>query len=101
MPPAILIYSKIWQNLLDKFCLTNSITILLLKIYFSIQHLLFNLMTYINSTAIKRNFIAERIHKVKPSGIRRFFGIAASMPDVISLGIGEPDFSTPAPIAKA
>ena len=37
------------------------------------------------------NFIANRIHKVKPSGIRRFFGIAASMPDVISLGIGEPD----------
>ena len=58
-------------------------------------------MTYINSTATKRNFIANRIHQVKPSGIRRFFGIATSMPDVISLGIGEPDFSTPAPIAKA
>ncbi len=46
-------------------------------------------------------FIAERINQVKPSGIRRFFGIAASMPEVISLGIGEPDFSTPSPFAKA
>lgn len=51
--------------------------------------------------ALKNKFISERIYKVKPSGIRRFFGIAASMPEVISLGIGEPDFATPAPFAKA
>ena len=37
---------------------------------------------------LKNKYIAERIYKVKPSGIRRFFGIAAKMPDVISLGIG-------------
>jgi aminotransferase len=49
----------------------------------------------------KNKFIAERIYKVKPSGIRRFFGIAAKMPDVISLGIGEPDFTTPEPLYKA
>lgn len=49
----------------------------------------------------KNKFIAERIHKVKPSGIRRFFGIAAKMPDVISLGIGEPDFTTPQPLFQA
>ncbi len=49
----------------------------------------------------RRRFIADRIHKVKPSGIRRFFGIAAKMPDVISLGIGEPDFVTPQPIFQA
>jgi aminotransferase len=30
-----------------------------------------------------------------PSGIRRFFDIAASMDDVISLGVGEPDYVTP------
>ena len=48
-----------------------------------------------------QNFIAERIGKVPVSGLHRFFGIAASMPDVISLGVGEPDFPTPAPIAKA
>ena len=47
------------------------------------------------------SFIAERIGKVPVSGIRKFFGIAAKMPDVISLGIGEPDFPTPAPFIKA
>ena len=36
-----------------------------------------------------------------PSAIRRFFDIAATMEDVISLGIGEPDFVTPAPILQA
>src|SRR5205085_5527424 len=49
----------------------------------------------------RNRFIAERIYKVKPSGIRRFFGIAAKMPDVISLGIGEPDFTTPEPLFQA
>ncbi len=33
--------------------------------------------------------------EIKPSGIRKFFDIAASMDDVISLGVGEPDFPTP------
>lgn len=46
-------------------------------------------------------FIAERIRKVPVSGLHKFFGIAASLPDVISLGVGEPDFPTPAPIARA
>ena len=46
-------------------------------------------------------FIAERIGKVPISGIRKFFGIAEKLPDVISLCIGEPDFPTPAPITKA
>ncbi|MBK9711628.1 MAG: aminotransferase class I/II-fold pyridoxal phosphate-dependent enzyme [Kouleothrix sp.] len=45
--------------------------------------------------------IAERVGKVPPSGIRRFFDIAATMPDVISLGIGEPDFVTPDHIRAA
>lgn len=53
------------------------------------------------SPKFRNKFIAERIYKVKPSGIRRFFGIAAKMPDVISLGIGEPDFTTPQPIFQA
>jgi aminotransferase len=38
---------------------------------------------------------------VPPSGIRRFFDIAATMDDVISLGIGEPDFTTPASVVRA
>lgn len=43
-----------------------------------------------------RDRIAQRVVRVPPSGIRRFFDIAATMPDVISLGVGEPDFVTPA-----
>ena len=45
--------------------------------------------------------LAERVRAVPPSGIRRFFDILATMDDVISLGIGEPDFDTPAPIVEA
>jgi len=48
-----------------------------------------------------RTFISRRVASVPPSGIRRFFDIAATMPDVISLGVGEPDFVTPAPILNA
>lgn len=48
-----------------------------------------------------RNFVSERLSTVPPSGIRRFFDIAATMDDVISLGIGEPDFETPEPIVRA
>ncbi len=43
-------------------------------------------------------YIASRVATLKPSGIRKFFDIAATMPEVISLGIGEPDFVTPKPI---
>ena len=39
--------------------------------------------------------------KIKPSGIRKFFDIAAEMEDVISLGVGEPDFQTPWHIRQA
>jgi len=48
-----------------------------------------------------RTFISRRVASVPPSGIRRFFDIAATMPDVISLGVGEPDFVTPEPILNA
>ncbi|MCQ3931576.1 MAG: pyridoxal phosphate-dependent aminotransferase [Chloroflexi bacterium] len=46
-------------------------------------------------------FIADRIEMVPPSGIRKFFDIAATMDDVISLGIGEPDFTSPAGVIQA
>ena len=48
-----------------------------------------------------RNYISKKVDAIPPSGIRRFFDIAATMDDVISLGIGEPDFVTPAPIVRA
>ncbi len=41
------------------------------------------------------NSLAKTVLKTKKSGIRRFFDIASTMDDVISLGIGEPDFVTP------
>ena len=53
------------------------------------------------NNGMPRNRLAQRIHDVPPSGIRRFFDIAAQMQDVVSLGIGEPDFVTPAHIREA
>lgn len=47
------------------------------------------------SGVIMRDRISRRVAAVPPSGIRKFFDIAATMEDVISLGIGEPDFVTP------
>ena len=48
-----------------------------------------------------QQFMNDRIQKVKPSGIRRFFDIANEMDHVISLSIGEPDFSTPWHVRQA
>lgn len=48
-----------------------------------------------------RNFIAQSVRKLRPSGIRRYFDIAATMDDVVTLGIGEPDFVTPQHIMDA
>lgn len=48
-----------------------------------------------------RDFVSHRVSQVPASGIRRFFDIAATMDDVISLGIGEPDFVTPEPALQA
>jgi aminotransferase len=45
--------------------------------------------------------LSERVKAVPPSGIRRFFDILATMDDVISLGVGEPDFDTPPQIVEA
>lgn len=47
-----------------------------------------------------RNFISHKVARTPPSGIRKFFDIAATMKNVISLGIGEPDFVTPEPILR-
>ena len=46
-------------------------------------------------------YLSKRVAELKPSGIRKFFDIAATMREVISLGIGEPDFTTPKPILEA
>jgi len=48
-----------------------------------------------------KSYLSDRVAHLKPSGIRKFFDIAASMKEVISLGIGEPDFDSPRPIVEA
>jgi aminotransferase len=53
------------------------------------------------AVATKREYLSEKIRSVPPSGIRRFFDIAATMHDVVTLGIGEPDFVTPRNILEA
>lgn len=42
-----------------------------------------------------RNPLSKAITEIQPSGIRRFFDAASTMSNVISLGVGEPDFDTP------
>jgi aminotransferase len=50
---------------------------------------------------MRDSYISQRVATLRPSGIRKFFDIAATMKDVISLGIGEPDFTTPECIIDA
>jgi aminotransferase len=48
-----------------------------------------------------RNFVSERTRTIPPSGIRKFFDLALTMDNVISLGVGEPDFRTPWTICES
>jgi aminotransferase len=50
---------------------------------------------------MNQKYLARHVVSLRPSGIRKFFDIVATMKDVISLGIGEPDFVTPPPIIEA
>ena len=52
-------------------------------------------MTNNFNTFHPEQFLSKTARELKPSGIRKFFDVAATMPDVISLGVGEPDFATP------
>ncbi len=53
------------------------------------------------STFDPTTLINKTVADMKPSGIRKYFGIAETMPDAISLGVGEPDFVTPNHILNA
>ena len=46
-------------------------------------------------------YLSQSVQDLRPSGIRRYFDIAATMENVITLGIGEPDFVTPSQIVEA
>ena len=58
-------------------------------------------MTVTRRPPLSERALAQRVRDVPPSGIRRFFDILATMDDVISLGVGEPDFDTPERIVAA
>jgi len=49
----------------------------------------------------KTSYLSKKAQELKPSGIRRFFDLAAGMEGVISLGVGEPDFVTPWSVREA
>jgi len=53
-----------------------------------------------DSVTAARQRLSERVRAVPPSGIRKFFDVIATMPDVISLGVGEPDFATPPQVVE-
>jgi len=50
---------------------------------------------------IMSRFISQSVQNLRPSGIRRYFDIAATMDDVVTLGIGEPNFVTPQHVMDA
>ena len=58
-------------------------------------------MTVEARASLAERALADRVRQVPPSGIRKFFDIAATMDNVISLGVGEPDFDTPRAIVEA
>jgi aminotransferase len=55
----------------------------------------------INMTQKQLQLISERVSRLSPSGIRKFFDLLANMEGVISLGVGEPDYATPWHISEA
>ena len=46
-------------------------------------------------------YVSQRMGSIPPSGIRKFFDLLSTIEDVISLGVGEPDYVTPEPISRA
>ncbi|WP_079710417.1 aminotransferase [Paraliobacillus ryukyuensis] len=49
----------------------------------------------------EKSYVADHVNELSPSGIRRFFDLASQMENVISLGVGEPDFVTPWNVIEA
>jgi len=50
---------------------------------------------------LKQETLSQRVRVIRPSGIRKFFEIINTLPEVISLGVGEPDYVTPEHIRQA
>lgn len=58
-------------------------------------------MTAVTTTQSPARYVSRRMQAVPPSGIRKFFDLLSTIDDVISLGVGEPDYVTPEPIRRA
>ena len=58
-------------------------------------------MTELPSPGDPARFVSRRMRAVPASGIRKFFDLLSTIEDVISLGVGEPDYVTPEPIRRA
>ncbi len=58
-------------------------------------------MKNMNDSVLHRSWVADHIRSLPRSGIRDFFELVQAMDDVISLGVGEPDFATPWAIREA
>ena len=58
-------------------------------------------MTAVTTTETSARYVSRRMQAVPPSGIRKFFDLLSTIDDVISLGVGEPDYVTPEPIRRA
>ena len=59
---------------------------------------------HVETAGLRRSLesrLSSRVQQVPPSPIRRYFDLATTMDDVISLGIGEPDYVTPQPVLSA
>lgn len=52
-------------------------------------------------TKSMNSYLAPLVQQIQPSGIRKFFDLAAGSKDIISLGVGEPDFKTPWHVREA
>jgi aminotransferase len=52
-------------------------------------------MMFVQTAPTRRSYLSQSVQQLRPSGIRRYFDIAATLEDVITLGIGEPSFTTP------
>ncbi|MFB4210534.1 aminotransferase [Shouchella sp. JSM 1781072] len=52
-------------------------------------------------TVVKKERLSQKVSSIQPSGIRRFFDLASKMDNIISLGVGEPDFVTPWNVREA
>ncbi len=58
-------------------------------------------MTFLRIMNVSEDWIADRMHQIDASGIRKVFDLAATMKDPVNLSIGQPHYDTPQPVKDA